>query len=54
METSLYTQNIVACIWDFDKTLILEFMQGPLFKRFNINEKQFWDEVCEGPPIPRG
>ena len=45
METSLYTQNVVACIWDFDKTLIPGYMQQPLFKRFGINEKQFWNEV---------
>ena len=45
METSLYTQNVVACIWDFDKTLISGYMQEPLFKRYDINEKRFWDEV---------
>ena len=45
METSLYTQNVVACIWDFDKTLIPGYMQQPLFELFNINEKRFWEEV---------
>ena len=45
METSLYTQNVVACIWDFDKTLIPGYMQQPLFKKFGINEKRFWEEV---------
>ena len=45
METSLYTQNVVACIWDFDKTLIPGYMQQPLFRRYNVNEKKFWDEV---------
>ncbi len=44
-ETSLYTQNVVACIWDFDKTLIPGYMQEPLFKKFGIKEKTFWDEV---------
>lgn len=45
METSLYTQNVIACIWDFDKTLIPGYMQQPLFEMFNINEKRFWTEV---------
>lgn len=45
METSLYTQNVVACIWDFDKTLIPGYMQQPLFKKYGINERRFWDEV---------
>lgn len=45
METSLYTQNVIACIWDFDKTLIPGYMQQPLFELFNINEKRFWEEV---------
>ncbi|MCZ6671967.1 MAG: HAD family hydrolase [Verrucomicrobia bacterium] len=45
METSLYTQNVVACIWDFDKTLIPGFMQQPLFNRYGIDEKRFWEEV---------
>ncbi len=45
MESSLYTQNIVACIWDFDKTLIPGYMQQPLFEKYGINEKRFWDEV---------
>lgn len=53
METSLYTQNVVACIWDFDKTLIPGYMQQPLFRRFNINEKKFWDEVNALPEAYR-
>lgn len=45
METSLYTHNVVTCIWDFDKTLISGYMQQPIFKKLGINEKRFWDEV---------
>jgi len=45
METSLYTQNVVACIWDFDKTLIPGYMQQPLFEKFAITENRFWEEV---------
>ncbi len=45
MATTLFTQNIIACIWDFDKTLIPEYMQSPLFRRYGINEANFWAET---------
>ncbi len=45
MATTLFTQNIIACIWDFDKTLIPEYMQSPLFRRYNIDEPLFWAET---------
>ncbi|MCH6256456.1 haloacid dehalogenase-like hydrolase [Puniceicoccaceae bacterium K14] len=45
MAQTLYTQNKIALIWDFDKTLIPGYMQQPLFKRFGIDEDNFWDEV---------
>jgi len=45
MANPLYTQNIIACIWDFDKTLIPEYMQSPLFKRYGVNESEFWQET---------
>jgi len=45
MPTPLFTQNTIACIWDFDKTLIPEYMQSPLFKRYGINEADFWNET---------
>ena len=38
---SLYKQNIIACVWDFDKTLIPGYMQTPLFDAFGIDEKLF-------------
>ncbi len=41
----LFTQRIIACIWDFDKTLIPEYMQSPLFRRYNVDEKLFWAET---------
>ena len=46
MSQSLFVQNIIACIWDFDKTLIPGYMQAPLFDHFNVDEKQFWREVA--------
>jgi len=45
MATTLFTQNIIACIWDFDKTLIPAYMQAPLFKRFGVDEANFWAET---------
>lgn len=38
-------QNVIAIIWDFDKTLIDGYMQEPIFKRYNINAADFWKEV---------
>ena len=36
--------NIIAVIWDCDKTLIDGYMQDPLFKRYNIDSHAFWEE----------
>jgi hypothetical protein len=48
---NLHRQNIVACIWDFDKTLIPGYMQAPIFRAFGIDEEQFWKEVNALPEI---
>jgi hypothetical protein len=45
MATLLFTQNIISCIWDFDKTLIPGYMQAPLFRRYGVDEANFWNEV---------
>ena len=45
MAATLFTQNIIACIWDFDKTLIPEYMQTPLFRRYGVDEATFWAET---------
>jgi hypothetical protein len=50
-ERTLNSRNIVACLWDFDKTLIPGYMQSPLFKAYGIDEKRFWKEVNELPKI---
>lgn len=47
----LHTQNVVACVWDFDKTLIPGYMQTPLFTHYGVNEKVFWSEVNKLPEI---
>ena len=44
-------QHIIACIWDFDKTLIKGYMQTPLFQEFGVDEKLFWEEVNMLPEI---
>lgn len=46
-------QNIIAFIWDFDKTLIPEYMEDPIFKYYKIDGKQFWDEVNHLPHLYR-
>lgn len=48
---NLHRQNVAACIWDFDKTLIPGYMQAPIFKTFGIDEEQFWKEVNALPGI---
>ena len=40
----IFPQNVIAVIWDFDKTLIPGYMQKPLFERFDIDPVQFWAE----------
>ncbi|MBN1404749.1 MAG: haloacid dehalogenase-like hydrolase [Opitutales bacterium] len=44
-EERLHRQNIVACIWDFDNTLIPGYMQEPIFRHFDVDAKKFWKEV---------
>ncbi|MFP4261156.1 MAG: HAD family hydrolase [Opitutales bacterium] len=48
---NLHRQNIVACIWDFDKTLIPGYMQAPIFEAYGIDEESFWREVNALPEI---
>ena len=37
--------NIIAIVWDFDKTLVDGYMQNPIFEEYNVNSSDFWDEV---------
>lgn len=41
--------NVIAVIWDFDKTLIDGYMQTPIFKKYGIDEAKFWKEVNRLP-----
>lgn len=50
-EDNLHRPNIVACIWDFDKTLIPGYMQWPIFEEYGIDEEKFWKEVNAMPAL---
>lgn len=41
----LFLQNVIAVIWDFDKTLSPHYMQRPLFENYGVDEAEFWGEV---------
>ena len=41
--------NIIAVIWDFDKTLLQGYMQDPIFKHYQIDGDTFWEEVNNLP-----
>ncbi|MFP6901609.1 MAG: HAD family hydrolase [Opitutales bacterium] len=50
-ESHIHGQNVVACVWDFDKTLIPGYMQTPLFHYYGVDEKHFWREVDKLPEV---
>lgn len=45
MPPAVYTQSIIALIWDFDKTLTHGYMQDPLFRKYDVSAHTFWEEV---------
>lgn len=45
MTTRLFPQTTIALIWDFDRTLIPNYMQEPLFRRYDVEADEFWSEV---------
>jgi hypothetical protein len=44
-DKGLFLQNVIAVIWDFDRTLSPHYMQKPLFAAYNVEEAAFWREV---------
>lgn len=48
-----FSQNIIALVWDFDKTLIPYYMQKPLFEHYEVDDEQFWTEVNQLPAFYR-
>jgi hypothetical protein len=45
MGAQIHPQNVVALVWDFDKTLIPGVMQEPIFEEYGIDGGHFWREV---------
>ena len=45
MPAPLYTQTVIAFIWDFDRTLIPSNMQDPIFEEYGVDSEDFWAEV---------
>ena len=45
MPVPLYTQTVIAFLWDFDRTLIPGNQQEPLFAAYGVDEPAFWNEV---------
>lgn len=41
--------NIIALVWDFDKTLIDGYMQDPIFAEYRVDSSAFWKEVNSLP-----
>ena len=41
--------NIIAVIWDFDKTLVNGYMQDPIFKHYQVDSAAFWHTVNSLP-----
>jgi hypothetical protein len=45
MPAPLYTQTVIAFVWDFDRTLIPSNMQDPIFAEYGVEPSAFWTEV---------
>ena len=44
-------QNVIALIWDFDKTLVNGYMQDPIFEEYGVDPVAFWHEVNAMPGV---
>lgn len=45
----LNPQNVIAIVWDFDKTMIPGRMQDPLFEAYGVDGNEFFREANELP-----
>lgn len=50
-EPALRSSHVLACVWDFDKTLIPGYMQTPLFRAYGVDEAAFWRETNQLPGL---
>lgn len=41
--------NIIAVIWDCDKTIVDGYMQDPIFRHYKVDAHEFWDTVNKLP-----
>nr|WP_317281943.1 HAD family hydrolase [uncultured Sellimonas sp.] len=41
--------NIIAVVWDFDRTLVDGYMQDPIFEYYGVDSCKFWKEVNRLP-----
>ena len=41
--------NVIAVVWDFDKTIVDGYMQDPIFEEYNVDGHEFWKEVNDLP-----
>ena len=41
--------NIIAIVWDFDKTLIDGYMEEPIFREYGVDGQECWCEVNSLP-----
>ncbi len=45
MPPPLYAQNVIAFVWDYDRTLIPGNQQDPIFEEYDVDPEAFWSEV---------
>lgn len=45
MAIQLFNSNIIAIVWDFDQTLIPDYQQGPIFREYDVDAREFWRET---------
>jgi hypothetical protein len=45
MGAQIHPQNVVAVVWDFDRTLAPGAMQVPIFEEYGVDGERFWREV---------
>jgi hypothetical protein len=53
MTAPVFPRTTIAAIWDFDKTLVPDYMQKPLFAHYGVDEAVFWAEVRGLPQFYR-